>query len=104
MKWVGKDILLTDESEWIPILAKLDTVIRAKEACALFYLLGHDPIIVEYPALGVFDIFLRECDIPQGAWTVGDTDDDFGMFELQPPPLFYNEDDAVEFEIPLHNE
>jgi len=104
MKWVGRDILLTDESEWVPILAQLDSLIRAKEACALFYLLGHDPIIVEYRSVGIYDIFLRECDIPQGAWTVVDADDDHNMFEIQQPPLFYNEDDAAEFEVPLHTE
>ncbi|MDF1537572.1 MAG: hypothetical protein P1Q69_01540 [Candidatus Thorarchaeota archaeon] len=104
MKWVGRDILLTDESEWVPILAQLDSLARAKEACALLYLLGHDPIIVEYRSIGTYDIFLRECDIPQGAWIVSDTDDDYCMFELQQPPLFYDEDDAVEFEVLMRTE
>ena len=104
LKWVGRDIRLTEDSEWVPILAQLDSFIRAKEACALFYLLGHDPIIVEYRNLGTFDIFLREADIPQGAWIVLDTDDDHGLLEIQSPPFFYDEEDDVEFEVLMQAE
>jgi hypothetical protein len=104
LKWVGRDIQLTEDSEWIPILAQLDSLIRAKEACALFHLLGHEPVIVEYRNLGIFDIFLRESDIPQGAWIVLDMEDDCSIFEIQPPPFLYDEDEEVEFEIALQVE
>ena len=99
LKWVGKNPRDADESEWIPILAKLDSLNRAKEACALFYLLGYEPIIVEFNLLGIFDIFLRESDIPLGAWIVLETDDDDYLLEIQQPPLFYDEEDESEFEI-----
>ncbi|MFW9908859.1 MAG: hypothetical protein ACFFEF_09815 [Candidatus Thorarchaeota archaeon] len=106
LKWVGKDYQFGDEdSEWIPILTRLDNFIRAKEACALFYLLGHNPIIVEYRSLGIFDLFLRESDIPQDAWVVTDEDEDYDMLELHPPPIYYEDDeDLLEFEVPLNKE
>ncbi|MFW9848101.1 MAG: hypothetical protein ACFFF4_03115 [Candidatus Thorarchaeota archaeon] len=103
LKWVGRDIHLTEESEWIPILTQLNSLIRAKEACALFYLLGHEPVIVEYRNLGIFDIFLREDDIPRDAWIVVETDEDCSLFEIQPPPFLYDEDDD-EFEIAIQTE
>ena len=100
LKWVGKDLKDVEDSEWIPILSKLDSLNQAKEACALFYLLGFEPIIVEFGMLGIYDIFLRESDIPSGAWIVLDTDDDDDLFEIQQPPMFYDEDDEdIEFEI-----
>ncbi|MFX1485390.1 MAG: hypothetical protein ACFFCP_19630 [Promethearchaeota archaeon] len=104
LKWVGRNIHLAEDSEWIPILAQLDSLVRAKEACALFHLLGHEPVIVEYRDLGIFDIFLRESDIPQGAWIVLDIDDDCDLFEIQPPPFLYDEEDDIEFEITLQPE
>ncbi len=104
LKWVGRDIRLTEDSEWVPIMTQLDSLIRAKEACALFYLLGHDPIIVEYRNLGIFDIFLREIDIPQGAWIVLDMDDDYDLLEIQPPPFVYYEDEDVDFEVVMQTE
>jgi len=101
LKWVGKD-LKDEDSEWIPILSKLDSLDQAKEACALFYLLGFQPIIVEFSTLGIYDIFLRESDIPSGAWMVLDVDEDDDLFELHPPPFFYDEDeDETEFEVVL---
>jgi len=101
MKWVGKDLEYPEDTGWIPILSKLDSLGQAKEACALFYLLGHQPIIVEFSMLGIYDIFLRESDVPPGAWIILDDEDDDDQFERQQPPLFYDEDEAIEFEIIL---
>lgn len=103
LKWAGNDLKAVDDSGWIPILTKLDSLNQAKEACALFHLLGHQPIIVEFGALGIYDIFLREFDIPSGAWMVIDTDDD-DLFEIQPPPFYYDEDEDFDFEIPVQND
>jgi hypothetical protein len=103
LKWVGRMSREAEESEWVPILARLDSINRAKEACALFYLLGYGPIIVEYQTLGIYDIFLREDDIPPGAWIVIETDDDYDLREIQPSPFFYDEDDEPEFEVSIDN-
>ncbi|MFW9918057.1 MAG: hypothetical protein ACFFED_00495 [Candidatus Thorarchaeota archaeon] len=104
LKWVGKDLRDADESEWIPILTKLDSLNRAKEACALFYLLGYEPIIVEFSLLGIFDIYLRESDIPLGAWIILESDEDDYLLEIQQPPIFYDEEDEPEFEIVFPND
>ena len=101
LKWVGHMPREGEESEWIPILARLDSISLAKEACSLFCLLGYGPIIVEYQSLGIYDIFLKEDDIPAGAWIVLETDDDYDLHEIQPSPFFYDEDDETEFDVPL---
>ena len=101
LKWVGHMPREGEESEWIPILARLDSISLAKEACSLFCLLGYGPIIVEYQSLGIYDVFLKEDDIPAGAWIVLETDDDYDLHEIQPSPFFYDEDDETEFDVPL---
>lgn len=65
LKWDGED--------WVPVLARLDTLQMAREATGLFVLLGHDPIVVEFPGI-TFDIFLKESHIPTGAWIITDAD------------------------------
>ena len=57
LKWDGED--------WVPVLARLDTLEMALEATGLFVLLGHEPVVVEFPGI-TFDIFLKESHVPAG--------------------------------------
>jgi len=92
LKWAGAT------QEWIPILARLNTVNRAQEACGLFKLLGHEPIVVEFPGI-TFDVFLKERNIPAGAWIVLRSDEDSQVRHLH-QPRFYDEEDSEEIETP----
>lgn len=74
MKWAGKSITGTDD-DWIPVLVRLDSFQNAKEACGLFSLLRHEPIVVEFPGI-TFDIFLAHGHIPFGAYVSSESCDD----------------------------
>jgi hypothetical protein len=76
LKWDGRD--------WVPVLARLETIEQAQEASGLFALLGHEPIIVEFPGI-TFDIFFREAHIPTGAWIVAETDPNFSVRYMKSP-------------------
>lgn len=88
LKWDGED--------WVPVLARLDTLEMAREATGLFVLLGHDPIVVEFPGI-TFDIFLKEAHVPTGAWIVKDSDSYCPVKYLKPPSRY--EDDET-YEVP----
>ncbi|NHI83132.1 MAG: hypothetical protein EAX81_02340 [Candidatus Thorarchaeota archaeon] len=92
LKWAGVS------QEWIPILARLDSFSRAREVCGLFKLLGHRPIVVEFPGI-TFDVFLKERNIPVGAWVILRSDgDNYERYLHQ--NRFYDEEDSEEIEIP----
>ncbi|MFX0106665.1 MAG: hypothetical protein ACFE7R_00095 [Candidatus Hodarchaeota archaeon] len=93
LKWAGA------AQEWIPILTRLDSLPRAQDACGLFNLLGHTPIIVEFPGI-TFDVFLREDYVPSGAWIVLENSDDGVVRQIQ-PPRFYNEEESEEIRLQL---
>jgi len=76
LKWDGRD--------WIPVLARMETIEQAQRASGLFSLLGHDPIIVEFPGI-TFDIFFREAHIPIGAWIVSEADPNYSVRYMKPP-------------------
>ncbi|MCJ7817977.1 MAG: hypothetical protein MUP60_03930 [Candidatus Thorarchaeota archaeon] len=76
LKWDGRD--------WIPVLAKLETIEQAQEASGLFTLLGHNPIIVEFPGI-TFDIFFREAHVPTGAWIVSETNPNYSVRYMKCP-------------------
>ncbi len=101
LKWVGKSIghLQDLDSEWIPILARLDTLESAQDACGLFRILGYDPVIVEYRNRGTFDIFLREEHIPPGGWVVLDSSND-GLIRHIQPSRYYDDE---EFELVIES-
>ncbi len=86
LKWSG----ISDE--WIPILTRLDSLTRAQEACGLFNLLGHEPIIVEFPGI-TFDVFLKERHIPDGAWIVLESSGKNQVRQIQ-TPRFYDEEES----------
>ncbi len=92
LKWAG------GSQDWIPILARLDTVNRAQEACGLFKLLGHEPIVVEFPGI-TFDVFLKEQNIPVGAWVVLESDGENIVRHLQ-QARFYDEEESEGVETP----
>ncbi|MGY5881994.1 MAG: hypothetical protein RTV31_17240 [Candidatus Thorarchaeota archaeon] len=73
-----------DGDNWVPVLAKLDTVEQAQEASDLFSLLGHNTIIVEFPGI-TFDIFFREAHVPTGAWIVSESDSHCSVRYMKPP-------------------
>ena len=79
LKWDGED--------WVPVLARLDTLQMAREATGLFVLLGHDPIVVEFPGI-TFDIFLKESHIPTGAWIITDANPYYTAKRPKPPKQF----------------
>ncbi len=85
LKWSGAS------DGWIPILARLDTLNRAQEACGLFNLLGHDPIIVEFPGI-TFDVFLKEKHIPGGAWIVLESHGEDSLRQIQTPRSYDEEE------------
>ena len=87
LKWDGED--------WLPVLAKMETLEEAFEATGLFVLLGHEPVVVEFPGI-TFDIFLKESHVPTGAWIISDSNPDFSVRHLKPPIQFDEEEDAVE--------
>ena len=87
LKWDGRD--------WVPVLARLETIEQAQEASTLFSLLGHDPIIVEFPGI-TFDIFFREAHIPTGAWIVSETDPNYSVRYMKPPSS--DDDDTEDYD------
>ncbi len=103
LKWVGVVTGEPDDidSEWVPILARLDSLSTAKDACGLFKLLGYDPVIVEYRTRGAFDIFLRETHVPPGSWIVVDAAPDGSVIQLQPTRLVEDDEFEIEVEIPV---
>ncbi|MHA2142359.1 MAG: hypothetical protein ACXADC_10605 [Candidatus Thorarchaeota archaeon] len=93
LKWSGSS------DGWIPILTRLDSVSRAQEACGLFSLLGHEPIIVEFPGI-TYDVFLKEAHIPGGAWIILESDGAASVRHLQ-SPRFYDEEESEDVNIHL---
>ena len=88
-KWTGN----TDG--WVPILARLDCARKAHEACCLFNLLGYWPVVVEFPGI-TFDLFLRQEDIPLGAWITFEKNNYRNGNKSEE-----SEFDAIEVEIPI---
>jgi hypothetical protein len=89
LKWDGRD--------WVPVLARLETIEQAQEASGLFALLGHDPIIVEFPGI-TFDIFFREAHVPNGAWIVSETDPNYSVRYMKSPE---SDEDTEEYDSEL---
>ncbi|MHA1768381.1 MAG: hypothetical protein ACTSV3_00835 [Candidatus Thorarchaeota archaeon] len=87
-------ILKWDGVDWIPILVKLDNLEEALEATDLFMLLGHDPVIVEFPRI-TFDIFLKMSHVPGGAWVFSVSDSDFAVKYMTPPGGLDEEDEDI---------
>lgn len=91
-----------DGSNWVPVLAKLDTIEQAQEASDLFSLLGHTPVIVEFPGI-TFDIFFREAHVPTGAWIVSEVDSNYSVrYMKSPEPIEDPEDyepETIDIEI-----
>lgn len=103
LKWIGRALYGNEETEgWVPVLARLDTLQRAQDACGLFNLLGFDPIIVHFPGI-TFDIFVNEAHIPVGAQIVLDADDDDLVLQLQ-TARFYDEEDEEHENLQLRNQ
>jgi hypothetical protein len=75
-----------DGNNWVPVLARLETIEQAQEASDLFSLLGHNTVIVEFPGI-TFDIFFRESHVPTGAWIVSDSDSHCSVKYMKPPEL-----------------
>ena len=92
-------ILKWDGEAWIPVLTKLDTLKRAVDASELFVLLGHSPILVEFPGI-TFDIFLRESHVPGGAWIFSRTGTCCSVKYLTPPEVEEEESISIQ-EMPL---
>ncbi len=98
-KWVGivtgkpEDI----DSEWVPILARLETLETARDACSLFKILGYEPVIVKYNDREAYDLFLKESHVPMGCWIVVDASEDGSIIQIQPAPML--EDDEFEIEV-----
>ena len=89
LKWDGED--------WVPVLARLDTLQMAQEATGLFILLGHDPVVVEFPGI-TFDIFLKEAHVPTGAWIITESDLNYSVKHIKPPSQ-YEDEEPVEITI-----
>ncbi|MFW9843371.1 MAG: hypothetical protein ACFFEV_02225 [Candidatus Thorarchaeota archaeon] len=86
-EWPPSDswpFLKWDGDNWVPVLARLETVEQAQEASDLFSLLGHNTIIVEFPGI-TFDIFFREAHVPSGAWIVSESDSHCTVRYMKPP-------------------
>ena len=99
LKWAG---ILTGrpedmDSEWVPILARLDSIETARDACCLFKILGYEPVIVKYHNRSAYDIFLKESHVPPGCWIVIDASMDGSIIHIQPSPLI--DDDEFEIEV-----
>jgi hypothetical protein len=92
LKWDGRD--------WVPVLARLDSFEQAQEATSLFALLGHNPIIVEFPGI-TFDLFFREAHIPSGAWIVTEVDSNFFVKYMKPPEDTIDDEESDAIEISL---
>jgi hypothetical protein len=80
-----------DEEDWIPVLARLDSFEMVQEATGLFVLLGHNPIVVEFPGI-TFDIFLKESDVPTGAWIITKLDPYYSAKRAKPPRKYDDEE------------
>jgi hypothetical protein len=93
LKWDGRD--------WVPVLARLDSLQQAQEATSLFALLGHNPIIVEFPGI-TFDLFFREAHIPSGAWIVSEVESNYFIKYMKPPEDTTDEEgtDVIEISLP----
>jgi hypothetical protein len=77
-------ILKWDGGAWVPVIAKLDSLKRAVDASELFVLLGHTPVVVEFPGI-TFDIFLKKAHVPGGAWIFSKTNPDYAVKYMNPP-------------------
>ena len=97
LKWVGRSLGGSFDEEWIPVLARLNSIEHAQEACGLFHLLGHDPIIVEFPGI-TYDLFLREEHVPSGALIVVESAGEDAILQLH-PPRYYDEEEFVEIDM-----
>ena len=91
LKWDGED--------WLPVLARMETIEEAFEATGLFILLGHKPLVVEFPGI-TFDIFLKEAHVPTGAWIISESAPNYSVKYLKPPDFAADEDETIE--IPVH--
>lgn len=92
LKWDGED--------WLPVLARMNTLEEAIEATGLFVLLGHRPVVVEFPGI-TFDIFLKESHVPTGAWIISESNPNCSVRHLKPPMESVEDDDSVE--VPVQN-
>lgn len=84
-------ILKWDGGAWVPVIARLDSLKRAMDASELFSLLGHRPVVVEFPGI-TFDIFLRKSHVPGGAWIFSKTNSECAVKYLKPPDAEDRED------------
>jgi len=93
LKWDGRD--------WMPVLIRLDSLEDAQIATELFTLLGHNPIIVEFPGI-TFDIFFKEAHIPSGAWIVSEVESNYFIRYMKPPDNSPEEEESeiIEIQIP----
>lgn len=73
------------------MLARLDSLQMAQEATGLFVLLGHDPVVVEFPGI-TFDIFLKESHVPTGAWIITESDPYYSVKHIKPPSQYEDEE------------
>lgn len=90
-KWDGRD--------WLPVLIRLDSLEDAQIATGLFTLLGHNPIIVEFPGI-TFDIFFREAHVPSGAWIVSEMNSNYSVRYMKPPDDSPEEEESEIMEAP----
>lgn len=93
-------ILKWDGEAWIPVLGRLDSLRRAVDASELFVLLGHRPILVEFPGI-TFDIFLRKSHVPGGAWIFSRINPDCAVKYMNPPESEDDQGTALAQTIPL---
>jgi hypothetical protein len=91
----GWPFLKYDGEDWVPILKRLNSVGEAQEACGLFRLLGHQPIIAQFPGV-CFDIFMQESHVPTGAWILLESEDGESEFQLQVSRYYDEEEDENE--------
>jgi hypothetical protein len=95
LKWIGRSICGFSENEgWVPVLARLDSLQRAHDACGLFNLLGYEPIIVKFPGI-TYDIFLNEEHVPVGACVVVESFEDDETVVLQQPHFLDDEEEEI---------
>ena len=79
------------------MLARLDTLQMAQEATGLFVLLGHNPVVVEFPGI-TFDIFLKESHVPAGAWIITESNPYYSVKRIKPPNQY---EDKESVDIPI---
>jgi hypothetical protein len=91
----GWPFLKYDGDDWVPILKRLNSIGEAQEACSLFRLLGHQPIIAQFPGV-CFDIFMQESHVPTGAWILLESEEGESQFQLQTPRFYDEEEDDDE--------